>query len=162
MSWNVESTKSTFNASENVTNTIEGRDSVRSSAQVNKDFGAVGANFLKSGHMYSIVGINANKIPEMREAIRNYVSGIQKHLDGFQASADSSKAFKSEVVTSSVQKYMDTVKEYCQNLTSQLIAFSDKLKDVETEWLKATQNMSQSVNDSVSNFNKGSQYSEKL
>ena len=30
---------------------------------------------------YDIVGINANKVPEMRDAVRNYVKGIQNELD---------------------------------------------------------------------------------
>lgn len=156
MAWNVESANSTFNASEFTKKTMSDRNSVRSASQVK------GLSRMKTGLFgYSIVGINANQVPAMREAIRNYVQGIQNHLDGFEASADSTMAFKSEAVKASVQKYMQTLKEYCQNLTSQLLAFSDKLKEVEEKWLEATQNMAQSVDTSTAGFSKGTQYTEQ-
>ena len=151
MAWNVESSKSSFNASEYVTKTISERDSSRSTKQ----------SISGSRSSYSIVGINAAQVPHMREAIKNYVESIQNHLNGFNAAAESNMAFKSSLVKTSVETYMVTLKEYCQNLTSQLIAFSDKLSEVYRTWVSATQDMAGTINMSSSSFNKGTKYTEQ-
>ena len=110
---------------------------------------------------YSIVGINANQVPAMKNAIANYVEAIQNHLEKIETSADSSQAFKSDAVKTAVQNYLLTLKDYCQNLVSQMLAFSDKLQEVYEKWVEATGNMAQSVNSSASGFNKGTRYTQQ-
>ena len=99
------------------------------------------------GGGFSIVGIDANRVPEMREQIRNSVNAIQTHLDGIEAQTNSSNAFRSEEVKQAVENYVNSVKDYCKALISDLLAFSDKLQEVREAWERSTQNFaSDSIN----------------
>jgi len=107
-----------------------------------------------------VVGINVDKIPEMRQAIRDYVKQITDHLDKIDATANTENAFRSESVKAAVKAYVGKVKEYAMNLVSQLLSFSDKLQDVSEAWTASTNTMGDTVNTSASAFGVGTTYTE--
>lgn len=152
MAWDVGVSSSSRETSSYVTNTIEGRDSARSSKQTD--------SVRRNG--YDVVGINANQIGNMRSAINNYVNAIYKKIDEINTGASAEAAFRGDEVASAVKNYMETLKEYCTNLTSQLLAFSDKLAEVGAKWEEAAQSMSGQIGSSASSFNKGTKYTEQL
>lgn len=79
---------------------------------------------------YNVVGINAAKVPAMRDAIRQYVDNIITNIDAVDPLLAADLAFKSEEVQASIKTYITTVKESCASYVSGLLAFSDKLEDV--------------------------------
>lgn len=107
---------------------------------------------------YSVVGINVSHIPVMRDKIGTYVKDIQDYLDQIDPLAEASKAFKSETVQEAVQKYITKVKDYCVNLTSQLLAFSDKLADVRDAYEQSMGNLADDINSQNSAFSEGTRY----
>lgn len=113
-----------------------------------------------SASQYSVVGIDATKIDGMRSAIRDYVQAIESHLDGIEPLANANNAYKSDEVQKAVQEYVQKVKDYCKNLTSQLLAFSDKLGDVKNSWEKATSEMSSAIGGASGSFEAGTKYTE--
>lgn len=143
--WASTTQTSSFDAEQFARNSIESRHSSRSFASVSEDFGQksflgiqYGGQSAQSLSGYSVVGINAEKIPEMREAIRTAVSALQGHIDGIEAHTNSSMAFKSEDVKVAVENYVVAVKDYCKALISDLLAFSDKLQTVHDAWIGST------------------------
>ena len=61
-----------------------------------------------------------------------------------------------------LRSYLNTVKTYCINLTSNLLAFSDKLADVRDAWTQGSQSMASGINSSNSSVSSaaGSRYTE--
>ena len=147
-------TASTFDANSYTTNQTSQREGSRTGLNVD---GAKRGLFGES-----VVGINVGKVDTMREAIRNYVDAIRQHLDGIEPLADANNAFRSEEVQKSVQNYINTVKTYCMNFTSQLLAFSDKLGDVKKAYQQNMQSLSSSINSTTSAFDAGTQYKETI
>ena len=114
---------------------------------------------------YDIVGINANKVPAMRDAVRNYVKGIQNELDKMIDNTVTSrnKALQNDTVRQSVQMYLEQVKEYAKNLTSYMLTFSDKLADVESAWYRFGWGQGWTISDETSkSYGNHSSYTEKL
>lgn len=153
---------SRFNALERTTNHIAQREGSRSAAgQVYN--GVVSNGFLGIGKQeYSVVGMNVAQIDNMRGAIVEYVDKIKKHLGDIASGASADGAFKSEVVQASVTQYIEKVQTYCINLTSQLVAFSDKLADVKAAYLGRMDNLSDSINHNASSFSAGTEYAETI
>ena len=153
--WASTTQASSFDAEQYATNAMSSRGAARSGSNVSNAFGSTttrpgwdvlglfekttpGGNTAQSLAGYSVVGINAAKIPEMREAIRTAVSNLQGHIDGIEAHTSSSMAFRSEDVKTAVENYVVSVKEYCKALISDLLAFSDKLQTVHDAWIGST------------------------
>ena len=146
--WDATTSNSTFDANIAAQTAMDARSASRSGAAINSSFGATKGGIFgigaKAGQTaqsmggYSIVGIDANRIPEMRDQIRNSVQAIQSHLDGIEAETNSSNAFRSDDIKNAVQQYVLSVKEYSKALISDLLAFSDKLQDVRNAWEQST------------------------
>lgn len=155
--WASTTQASSFDAEQYATNAMSSRGAARSGSNVSNAFGSTttrpgwdifntglfdkttpGGNTAQSLSGYSVVGINAAKIPDMREAIRTAVSNLQGHIDGIEAHTSSSMAFRSEDVKTAVENYVVSVKEYCKALISDLLAFSDKLQTVHDAWIGST------------------------
>lgn len=111
---------------------------------------------------YSVVGINANKIDSVREAIRDYVNAIYAKVDEIDATAKSDSSFKSEEVRDALVNYVAKVKEWARNLTSDLLAFSDKLGDVKNMYIENMSKMSGTISDTSSSFDAGTEYKETI
>lgn len=99
---------------------------------------------------YSVIGINGIKALQAKEKIDEYVKAIQVFLDDIEETANTSNAFKGSYITKEVQQYILKVKEYGKNLASGLLAFSDKLEEVNAAWVKASQVMGENINASAS------------
>lgn len=78
----------------------------------------------------TVVGINVNQIPTMKEAIRNYVADIEKALAELK-NYDPTVAFQGEQVVIALQDYIDAVIETCGAIVSHMLAFNDQLTEVE-------------------------------
>lgn len=87
---------------------------------------------------------------------------IKTELDKIQSDADSEIAFKGEGVKSALQTYITNVTEYCNNLTSTMKAFNDKLTDVRNQWEAATASMGEKISTNASQFATGNAYTETL
>lgn len=77
----------------------------------------------------TVVGINVNQIPNMKQAIRNYVNQLQDTLNKLD-SVDPTVAFKGEM-TGAIVEYIEAVKTACQAVVSNMLAFNDQLTLVE-------------------------------
>lgn len=113
---------------------------------------------------YDIVGINGNQVEPMRQSIRDYVSEVQGLIDTtLSTSADQARnAFRGEEAIAAVNAYIDKIKDYCKNITSTLLAFSDKLADVGNAWKAAQENIAGNVNSSTGTFSEGTAYTESV
>lgn len=154
--WVNEAQQSSFEAQTYATSAISNRSASRESS-VQNTRGFFGGLF----DQYSVVGLNANKVPAMREAIRNYVNNINAHLEAIDPKADANSAFKSEEVQEAVKNYVTKVKEYCQNLISDLLAFSDKLADVQAAWEAFSGSASSNINAASGGLDAGAKYTEQ-
>ena len=153
MGWASTTQASEIDASSYAQTAMDTRDSYRSGIDLS---GGLDAFWFSE---YSVVGINAAKVPEMREAIRNAVSNIQSHIDGIEAETNTANAFKSDEIKAAVEKYVLAVKDYAKALTSNLLAFSDKLESVHQAWLTSTQTFaSESIDASTTNVSSSATY----
>ena len=80
----------------------------------------------------TIVGINVNAIPSMKATIREYVVSVDKALEELK-NYDPEIAFKGDEIVPALKQYIEAVKEACSAITSNMLAFNDKL----TELLKS-------------------------
>lgn len=108
-----------------------------------------------------VVGINASKISTITSAIDSYVKAIDSHLDGIDADAEQSGAFAGEDVQKAVRDYIGQVKTYCKNLTSQLRAFNDKLREINRVWEANRATLAGNIGQSAT-FDAGEQYKETI
>ncbi len=161
MAWETNASTSSFTTNTAATDTISNRSGQRQGA-ANEKFSSSGGGFL--GTVYTVVGLNTTQIGAMRGAIREYVNKIEGIISGVKATAEASNAFKSadESVETAVATYVDKVKDYCINLTSDLLAFSDKLKDVQNAWEAATGAMAENINTSANATATSEKYTEKF
>lgn len=162
-----EASQTGFDAQNYASSTASARSATRSGSGLVKGsngflgIGAKAGNIASSN--YSVVGINTKQIPEMRNAIRNYVNDIQEHLAQIKVSTDPSIALKGTGMEQAVKDYIAKVVNYCNALCSNLLAFSDKLAKVEAAWLSSDLNMSSTVNGASSDLESASQsYQEQF
>ena len=137
-----------FNANKFVNDTIEKRSDTRT--KQTDQFNWTGS--------VTVVGINAQKIPAMIEAINTYVNKVKNHLDGIKPTADANGAYKGEEVQKAVENYVNKVKEYCFNLTSQLRAFNDKLSDIASAYDKNKRKLAENINADTGSYAAGTEY----
>ncbi len=162
-SWDTKVSKSTMDTASSMNSLVDGRQSARSGLS---KAGAAGNELFGSGALgafggivqYKVVGINANGIEDIRSEITNYVTRIQKYLSQIGENALTSNAFRGEEAEAAVKNYIEVVKTYCSNLTSQLYAFDDKLVEVKQKWDAAQKNMGTNVDTSRTGFNEGQAY----
>lgn len=151
--WETNVEASSFDAKSYAKTASDARDQSRSGSR--KTIGGIGN--------MNVVGINASKVPDMREQIRQSVAALQAEIDGIGKDLSSDSAYRSSVIKPEVDKYIEQVKAYCKALVSDLLAFSDKLKDVQDAWEKSTANLaSGSISTSTAGMNNYTQqYTEQ-
>lgn len=149
--WVTDTERSTFEQDNYVTRRAETRNASRE--------GFAGYN---TGNYYNVVGINAQKVGLMRIKIREYVEAIYNHLDKIDAETDANIAYKGEDVQAAVKNYINSLKTYCKKLTSDLLAFSDKLGDVEDAWIKYQKQTAENINSAAGGLNEGNMYQEMI
>lgn len=113
-----------------VLNNLKNNASDAFDAVVGKGESAVGA-VLK----YDVVGINAEKVPDMQKAIREYVANLDKHLAEVNQNADTAQAFSGKYATG-VKKFVAGVTAACGAVISMLLAFNDQLEEVKAAYEK--------------------------
>ena len=113
-----------------------------------------GSNIIETMGKYNLVGINANQIDDMRFAIRVYVENIESHLNQVVDFASDTYAFKGQYAES-IKEYVQAVCDVVKSLTSQLLAFSDKLVEVKAAYEQKDINLASSINAATSNTQSG-------
>lgn len=138
--WETQGTNSSFETKPYSAAAIDGRSAERAGS--NMTIGGLGN--------MNVVGINAARVPEVRQQINDSVTNLKNIIDKIGQNAESNTAYKSEAIKPQVDAYIDSVKAYCKALISNLLAFSDKLKDVEEAWTKSMESMSSTVGTATS------------
>ena len=112
---------------------------------------------------YDVVGLNVTKVSsQMIPAIERWVGEMETKLNGIQATQKQESAFKSDEVQQAVTDFINNVRDYCINLTSDLLAFADKLKSVENAYKANMAALGQAV-DTVGKGNAaGEHYTRKV
>lgn len=138
-----------------------GNDINSANAQASNAFSEIStngsSNIIDTLGKYNIVGININAIDEMRFAIRVYVENIESHLNSVQQDAMDTYAFKGQYANA-ISEYVQAVCDVVKSLTSQLLAFSDKLVDIKNAYQEKDVNLSSSINSAISNTQSGVNY----
>lgn len=96
------------------------------SSTVNRTIAEVESSF-RNGT--TVVGINVNHIPAMKDAVRKYVDNIKNALNELNA-YDPQVAFKGEYAQA-MTTYIEAVKTACNAICSQMLAFNDQLTKVQ-------------------------------
>ena len=78
----------------------------------------------------SVVGINANKVPEMTAEIENQIKIIETHLDEVNVNTDPSIAFADPGMQEACKAYIQGVMDACKAYTTQLNKLADTLDNV--------------------------------
>ena len=151
MNFNVDVTKSTFDQSAEFNKMRTDRENQRGTDTVD-------ANLKAS----SVIGLNVKEIGNIKQAITTMCDNITRKINEMETEANSEIAYKGAEIQEALKNYITNVAAYCNNLTSNLRAFNDKLSDVEKAWNMATRHMSESISGNAGNFATGQQYTEKL
>lgn len=158
-----DASKSTFDANAKVTGFTSGR--TRTASGVTQSSGQFATQWYRPGTAasseYSVVGMRTAGIPIIQGIMREYVTEIENVLDGFNTEARVSQAIKGTEMEAAVANYVEKVSEYTKSLCTYLLAFNDKLTDVQKAWEASVANMAQTVNDGVGQFdNASTRYTE--
>ncbi len=124
MSWRTETVKSSFDASDFITDASRTIGDFFSS--IVEGIGNVIGDLFQD---YDVIGINVSEVDNMRQAIRDYEALIEKHLEEVNTYADTNQAFKGEYATA-IKDYVYAVTLACRYVVSYLNAFSDQLKEI--------------------------------
>ena len=153
--WSTESLKSEFDSNSFIKKNMHDFD---------RTFTETDYNFFEGrASNYDVVGINANKVDDMRQAIRDYVKNIENYLDNIDPLENADGAFKSEEVQDAVSEYLKSLKEYCKNFTSGLLAFSDQIGAFKYQWLESTKRMASTITSDRNSINDISEhYTERI
>lgn len=106
---------------------------------------------------YNVLGINANSIDDMRFAIRVYVENIETHLNSVKQEAMDTQAFKGQYAIA-ITEYVNAVCDVVRSLTTQLLAFSDKLVEIKNIYLEKDIALTKSIGNVASNVSSGVNY----
>ncbi len=165
--WVTETTASSFDQNSAINSAMTNRQGVRETGAGNT--GNNGNNIFLEAFTgvntgLSLVGLSAAKIETVRETIREQVSSIEAQLNNMDSAAETGNAFKShdDSVEKAVKAAVDNVKQYVINLTSGLLAFSDKLADVKNTWQTQTGAMAGNINTATGASDAGTKYTESI
>lgn len=140
MSFITAVTQSNVDVATSANNLIGGRN--RNTSDISADYGE-----------YNVVGINVNKIEDMKAAVNEYISHVDNLLYDFATSNDSTTAFRGEGMQEAITNYLEKVKGYVSAVTHTLEAFNTKLDDVKAAYESNISNMSSEINQSANSIN---------
>lgn len=95
------------------------------------------------------IGLDYNQVPQIRDAIRQYVKDIQNAADEFNDSADAERAVKGEVVAATKQ-YVKSIKEVLDAYITGLLVYSDKMQEYYEAYKKSDTTLSDDVSQEAS------------
>lgn len=108
-----------------------------------------------SAHMsngFSVIGINANHIPAMQQAIQAYVTDIKAQLEKIDSDFDPNVAFKGTDIKGSLISYMQEAKQISLNIVTYLNAFSDQLNEIKNAYERNDASNASNINDQRSSL----------
>lgn len=143
MSWKTEVQSQVFNVIGNLKN---GKESIID--LFNKVTGGAKTQIGSLMRGTSYVGINGNKIPEMRDSIRIYVAEIEANLDKVIENTSTQNAFHGEYAAA-ITAYVTAVKDLCKAYTTQLLEFSDNLDAIAELYHSKDQEFASNINSSA-------------
>ena len=146
MAWTTGVSNVSVVAGAAATNLIDNRAGAREGASTTSD------------NMYSIVGMNITKVDSVVRSIDMYCNRIKEKLDAVDAKAQADNAFKGDLVQQAVKNYIEKVKLYSTNLTSQLKAFQDEILDAKDQWEASVKSFASTIDTTTSQFNAGETY----
>lgn len=163
--WVTETTVSSFDQNSAINSAMTNRQGVRETGAGNEGNNGATSGFLGiigGSKGLSLVGLSAARIEIVRATIREQVSQIETQLNNMNSEAETTGAFKSHDghVEDAVRQAVDNVKQYVINLTSGLLAFSDKLADVKKTWEAQTETMAGNINTATGASDAGTRYTE--
>lgn len=165
VNWVTEAITSSFDQNSAINTAMTDRQAVRETSAGNTGNNGASFGFLGVGGSegLSLVGLSATKIDAVRDKIKDQVAQIEAQLNNMDSAADTKGAFVSHdgAVEVAVKAAIDNVKQYVINLTSGLVAFSDKLADVKNTWQNQTGTMATNIGEATGSNNAGTKYSEK-
>lgn len=91
-----------------------------------------------------VVGIDANQVPQMKQAIKTYVDELKSHLDTMQTNAQTDEAFKGEYAAA-ISDFVAAVNQCCYAVISQLLSFSDTLDEVQAKYAEKDSTMAKDI-----------------
>lgn len=152
MSWiteinsGVNSLKSNFNA---LKNNVQSKISINTSRTRDMI-----SSYFNNG--YTVVGINAEKIPAMKTAIEGYVTTINNELAKLN-NYNPEVAFKGSEIVPALKEYIEAVKELCGNIVSHMLAFRDQLDVIYTAYTTRDANTASSLRTEATNAREAQQ-----
>lgn len=124
-------------------------DDVRSWANnLVSDVGAA----ISSSFNGDVVGINATKIPDMIQAIEDYIKRVNDHLNKIKEETSTANAMQGEYADAT-KVYVQTACEVCYRIVTQLRYFEDKLVAVQEAYTKKDETMASTISQAASEVN---------
>lgn len=111
-----------------------------------KTQGSLGGNF-------QIIGLNANKISDIKTVISTYISEVDAIVDQLDTSISANNAVRGDGVDAAVKQYATSVKESIKSFTSGLLAFNEQLDAVAAAYTAYTQSLGDTVSSSAGDVN---------
>ena len=99
----------------------------------------------------TLVGMNVNGIPEIKEANRAAVRELEQILEGFNSVGDPRRAFAGQYAVA-IQRFMDTASEATKAIATSLLEFNDKLDQVGTNYVVRDGEVVAAIGDAEANM----------
>ena len=80
-----------------------------------------------ASNSYSIVGMDMNKVPDVKEAIQGYIRRVRQTIDQVESCANPQNAFRGNEIEKAVMDYVTAVKHYTQAVVGKLESFHAEL-----------------------------------
>lgn len=142
--WGTEIQKA-GNALENAFQTF-GRGTGDLFSSVKRNISEIGTFFKNGGT--TVVGINVNKITDMKTAITNYCDGVNGALAELK-NYDPTVAFKGTQIESALVGYIEAIITACSAIVSNLESFNDQLTLVEQAYATKDDVQAQAIKNSA-------------
>lgn len=94
---------------------------------------------------YSLLGINADSISTMQEAIRTYKANIDDPLSQLSAIVDYAAGFKGSSIADSLKTYLERVIAEMQKMTAYIDEFDRSLDTVAANYASQAESVSSTV-----------------
>lgn len=113
--------------------------------------GYCGTAFEVAKNGSTFVGMKYDEIPNIRAAIRTYVTNVQKEVDKLNTEAVNTNALKGEVAAAA-NSYVKAVSDVANAYVSSLLAYSDKMYEYGENYKQSDTNVASNVSDEASSL----------
>ena len=94
---------------------------------------------------YSLLGINADSVPTMQEAVRDYKQNVVEPLEKLSANVEYTNAFKGSVVAETVRNYLEAVIAKLLAMLEYIDEFDRSLEQVRVNYEGQAESISSTV-----------------